>query len=223
MVLTQIRLSEQALNESLSTNKIANLAVTTAKIDDLAVTSGKIGPGAVIVDKLSDFRPTDAGVLDVAVAAGTIRNNNVLATYAGSTLTVTDDTTSYIECSAAGAVTSNTVGFTVDRFPIAIVVAALGDITSLTDKRTWATIVNNQTNEGGTIVIRENAASDGLALDGSDLTFTLANTPVVGSEEVYLNGVLQQSGGADYAISGAVVTMTDAPVSTDRVLVSYRY
>lgn len=60
------------------------------------------------------------------------------------------------------------------------------------------------------------------AVNGSNTTFTLANTPVVGSEEVFLNGLLQEPGaGNDYTISGAVITYLAAPLTNDRVRVSY--
>lgn len=229
MTLTQIRLSEQALDLSLTTAKIANLAVTTAKINDLAVTTAKINGGAVTVDKLSDFRVTAGTGLTVTIAAGSIRNDNVVSDYAGGTdvLAVADNTLNYIESSGAGVVTANTVGYTAGKYPLARVTTVSGVVTAVNDDRTIAE-VNSATADvdnfvTGTMVVRENASGDGLALDGMDTTFTLANTPIVGSEEVYLNGVLQQSGGADYTISGALITMTDAPVSTDRVLVTYRF
>lgn len=59
-------------------------------------------------------------------------------------------------------------------------------------------------------------------INGSNTSFSLANTPVVGSEEVYLNGVQQDSGaGNDYTISGAVITYLSAPLSGDKIRVSY--
>jgi hypothetical protein len=61
------------------------------------------------------------------------------------------------------------------------------------------------------------------ALNGSNTTYTLANTPVFGSEHVYLNGALQDVGaGNDYTISNAVITMLTAPTSADKIKVSYR-
>jgi hypothetical protein len=60
-------------------------------------------------------------------------------------------------------------------------------------------------------------------IDGSNATFTLANTPVAGSEHVYLNGVLQESGaGNDYTISGGTITMLSSPLSGERIKVTYR-
>jgi hypothetical protein len=61
------------------------------------------------------------------------------------------------------------------------------------------------------------------SLNGSNATFTLANTPVTGTEHVYLNGMLQDVGaGNDYTISGAVITVLTAPLATDKIKVSYR-
>lgn len=61
------------------------------------------------------------------------------------------------------------------------------------------------------------------SINGSNVTFTLANTPISGTEEVYLNGILQDPGGSnDYTISGATLTYLTAPVSGDKIRVSYQ-
>lgn len=60
------------------------------------------------------------------------------------------------------------------------------------------------------------------AVDGTNTVFSLANTPIAGSESVYLNGLLQEPGaGNDYTISGSTITFADAPLAEDRVRVSY--
>lgn len=60
-------------------------------------------------------------------------------------------------------------------------------------------------------------------INGSNVTFTLANTPTSGSDHVYLNGILQDSGsGNDYVITGDSIEFGVAPVSGDKVRVSYR-
>lgn len=60
-------------------------------------------------------------------------------------------------------------------------------------------------------------------INGVNTTFTLANTPVAGSEHIYLNGVLQESGaGNDYTISGATITMLTAPLTGEKLRASYR-
>lgn len=61
------------------------------------------------------------------------------------------------------------------------------------------------------------------SINGSNTAFTLANSPVAGSEHLYLNGVLQESGaGNDYTISGANITMLTAPLTGEKLRVSYR-
>ena len=61
------------------------------------------------------------------------------------------------------------------------------------------------------------------SINGSNTAFTLANTPTSGSEHVYLNGMLQESGaGNDYTISGASITMLSAPLTGEKLRVTYR-
>ena len=61
------------------------------------------------------------------------------------------------------------------------------------------------------------------SINGSNTAFTLANTPVSGSEHVYLNGLLMRSGaGNDYTISGTTITLATAPLSGEFICVSYR-
>lgn len=62
-------------------------------------------------------------------------------------------------------------------------------------------------------------------INGVNTSFALAFTPVAGSEEVFVNGILQNVGAAnDYTISGATITFTSGaiPQTGDSVLVSYR-
>lgn len=63
-------------------------------------------------------------------------------------------------------------------------------------------------------------------VDGVNDTFTLASTPFAGTEEVYVNGLQQDAGGAnDYTISGAVITFNAGaiPQSGSKIRVSYRF
>jgi hypothetical protein len=60
------------------------------------------------------------------------------------------------------------------------------------------------------------------SINGSNTAFTLANTPVSGSVQVFRNGQLQLSGaGNDYTISGATITYEYAPVTGEVLKVSY--
>ena len=61
------------------------------------------------------------------------------------------------------------------------------------------------------------------SINGSNVTFTLANTPTAGTECVFLNGLLQNVGGGnDYTISGATITFNTAPESGSVILVNYQ-
>jgi len=68
-------------------------------------------------------------------------------------------------------------------------------------------------------VVRETPS--GL-VNGTNTSFTLANTPVSGTEQVFLNGILQEPGaGNDYTISAGTITYLTAPLSGDRLRVTY--
>ena len=70
------------------------------------------------------------------------------------------------------------------------------------------------------VVTRETPSG---TVNGSNDTFTLAATPVSGTESVFVNGILQDSGaGNDYTISGLTITfLTGAiPQSGDKIRVS---
>ena len=59
-------------------------------------------------------------------------------------------------------------------------------------------------------------------VNGSNTAFILSNTPLVGTEQVYLNGLQQEPGaGADYTISGATITYLTAPIVGDKIRVTY--
>lgn len=71
----------------------------------------------------------------------------------------------------------------------------------------------------GNIVIREVPVN---AINGTNTTFNLAFTPTAGTEQVFLNGVAQQSGaGNDYTISGNVITYLTAPITGDFIYANY--
>lgn len=59
------------------------------------------------------------------------------------------------------------------------------------------------------------------AVDGVNAVFTLAFPHVSGTEEVYLNGILQSPGGVDYAIAGPTMTFVLAPVVLSVIRASY--
>jgi hypothetical protein len=69
------------------------------------------------------------------------------------------------------------------------------------------------------LVVRETPSG---TKNGSNPTFTLANTPTAGTEQLYLNGILQNAGATeDYTITTNTITMATPPVATDVLLCTY--
>jgi hypothetical protein len=64
----------------------------------------------------------------------------------------------------------------------------------------------------------------GGTIDGTNVTFTLAHTPLANTIMVARNGLIQQAGG-DYALSGTTVVFATAatPQAGDSLLAWYRY
>ncbi|MFA5433860.1 MAG: hypothetical protein WC319_13530, partial [Candidatus Paceibacterota bacterium] len=76
------------------------------------------------------------------------------------------------------------------------------------------------TGAGETWIINEVPSGD---MNGTNITFTLAHTPV-GQIMLYLNGqYLFPGSGNDYTISGVIISMSVAPVANDRCCANYRY
>lgn len=92
-----------------------------------------------------------------------------------------------------------------------------GDVSSVS--ATGSVTLNTNVLKASNYITRETPS--GL-VNGTNTAYTLANTPVVGSECVFLNGLLQEPGaGNDYTISGADITFLSAPVSGDKIRVNY--
>lgn len=66
-------------------------------------------------------------------------------------------------------------------------------------------------------IVRETPSG---SINGSNVTFTLANTPISGKEMVFLNGVLMDSAD-DYTISSATITFATAPPTGAKLRVTY--
>lgn len=62
------------------------------------------------------------------------------------------------------------------------------------------------------------------SVNGSNVTFTLANSPSPATSlSLYVNGALQTPGGEDYSLSGATITMVNAPLTGSIIRAWYRY
>lgn len=148
--------------------------------------------------------------VDVQSANGAIAVNadNIELKVADASLTI----------SAGGVkVSSGTAGqvLVADASGVPLAATLSGDVASVTAAGV-VTLVSSIPRKSD-IVTRE--IPDGN-IDGVNAEFLLANTPVAGSESVFLNGLLLNDVD-DYSIAGDTLTLVDAPQSGDKLLVSY--
>ena len=61
------------------------------------------------------------------------------------------------------------------------------------------------------------------SINSTNTTFQLAHEPVLGSEHVYLNGLLQEGSGNDYTITGNTIVFEMAPQTDTRLRCTYYY
>lgn len=119
----------------------------TARYGDLVLQQGT---GVTITDNglgtfTFDVAPAVTTELQVSEGTGLVADHNSgKATFNGTeyliasgTVTVTDDATNYVFVDIDGVVKSNTTGFPANTMPLAQVIAASGDITSVTDYRSF--------------------------------------------------------------------------------------
>lgn len=86
-------------------------------------------------------------------------------------------------------------------------------------------LINNSTSAGTWDIIAASNMVTGEVpsgtVNGSNVTFTLANTPN-GGLMLFKNGVLMQSGsGNDYALSGSTITFATAPLTGAKLVANY--
>jgi len=220
-------------------------AVTTVKILDNNVTLAKIADGTdaqMIICDASGY-PTYA-----VVTGGDVHIDNAgLATIQATKVTdamLNDD----VATGLAGVGLSDTSGvMALDVNEVGeVVVDVANDSFCLTDnsdsdatkRDTIADLVTAIAGAGltataGVLAVDEHASGiiteDDIVRNevvepdtASDTDYTLANSPVVGTVNIYLNGLLQQPGtGEDYVIDGASVVFATAVDASDLVLADY--
>lgn len=155
---------------------------------------------------------------DLLAGAGLTRTGQTFDIVAGDqSLTVAADSV-VVKRSSGGAVVldgTNGIAVAVDGASIEISGNALKvKAGGITDAMLALTYVQRSK-----FIVRETPSG---SINGSNTSFGLANTPVAGTEQVFLNGLLQEPGaGNDYTISGATITYLTAPETGDRLRVSY--
>jgi len=168
-----------------------------------------------------------SGLGQITAGSGLSKTGNTINVGAGNGITVNADDVEARPDSSADSIDVIAGGIKIkDGADAQILVANGSGVYKRVTMSGDATIDNAGvvTVTAGDFVVREVPSG---AINGVNTTFTLADTPIAGSEELYLNGILQNLGGSnDYTISGATITMNSAPKSSpgnpDVLLVSYR-
>jgi hypothetical protein len=96
---------------------------------------GALAEGSLIHDPYDEGTHTG---LDFSYGAGLVRDDNIISTTNAGTVTLTDDSTNYIEVDpSSGVVSANTTGFTERKIPLYEAVTVSGEITVITDRRAY--------------------------------------------------------------------------------------
>jgi hypothetical protein len=157
------------------------------------------------------------GPSDIVAGAGMTRTGQQIdVAAADNTLTVnTDNMQVKLDPARCVTVVAAGIGVNPDNTTIEASANALRVKPASIGDTQLAVIYQKQSN----IVIRETPTG---TINGANVTFTLAATPVAGTEELFLNGLLLEPGaGNDYTIAGATITMLTAPATGDRLKARY--
>lgn len=229
-------------NQSMGGNKLTNLATPTAASND-AARIVDVETAVAALSSVYKYRN-----VRVASTANVTISNPATAIFDGVTLTANDaqlgtillraqtapaENGLYQFTGSSTAMTRLTNSDAWVEFPGTLV--SVNEGTAYADSR-WFCPVNDGGTLGTTAITYTQDTSTGLnstnfvdkevpsgAINGSNTSFVLANTPTSGTEHVYLNGILQESGaGNDYTIATATLTLATAPLSGEKIRVTYR-
>jgi hypothetical protein len=159
--------------------------------------------------------------LNMAVSAGQVYVNNTLGSVPPTIVVLTANATNFIFLNTtSGAIQVSTSAFPAPSYPIATVFTTDRRVGSYSDSRPDVFLA---TGSGGGSPNFSDAEIPAGAINGSNRTFTLANTPnPAASVQLYLNGVFQQQN-FDYTITGVTITFAGAPLTGDSLETFYRF
>jgi hypothetical protein len=223
-----------AQNQSMGGNTLTNVATPTGNND--AANKSYVDGLIAGLNSLFDSKPSARVATTANITLSGTQTIDTVAVVAGDRVLVKSQTAAAqngIYVVAAGAWTRALDMDAWNEIPGALVAVEEGSInadilflctsnsggTLNTTSITWQQ-VNGAGLSASNFVDKETPS--GL-VNGANTSYTLANTPVAGSEHVYLNGLLQEAGaGNDYTISANTITMLTAPLSGEKIRISYR-
>ena len=172
------------------------------------------GANAILTLTGAASAPFSVGIFTALVATPTTAANWSYAQYASGTASGTVTSVSVATAngfSGTVATATSTPAITIQSNVAAGVLASSGVGGSI-QAATTAQLA-------GGYVVRETPSG---TVNGSNTAFTLANTPVSGTEMIFQNGLLLVSGsGKDYTISTNAITFVTAPATGDVLMATY--
>jgi hypothetical protein len=213
--VTAAKLAGGAAAGNLGANEITETMIAAA-----AVTAAKLAGGAAAgnigANEITETMIASGAVTGVKIAAAAVDlDTQSTGTLSGARVGLTEGAILVGDAGNAGSNLTLTAGQIIigDAGGLAVAVTMSGDATIDSDG------VVTVTPSGATIVDSEIPSG---TIDGTNDDFTLAETPVAGSEHVYLNG-MRQAPTDDYTIAADVITFVDPPDTGSHILVDYRY
>ncbi|MBQ6449997.1 tail fiber protein [bacterium] len=186
------------LNDSISSTSTSQAATANAVKTAYDLAASK-GTGTITQVKANGTSVATSGVANIPAASTSAYGVTKLSSSTSST-------------STALAATASAVKAAYDRGSTGVTNAATAQSTAVAAAKTFDNMIWNETPSG--------------TKNGTNKTFTIANTPVA-TDKIHfkMNGVeLTQGSSADYTVSSTTLTITanyHAPESTDTLTVSY--
>ena len=223
---------------NLGNNAITNLATPSSGTDGVnknyvdtqisalnSLFDSKPSAKAAMTSNVALSNPTTAVFDGVTLSNGdrllllgqTAPAENGLYIFATSSTALVRDATMDVWAEVPGALIAVEAGGTSNKNTIWLSTAAS---TGTLNTTAITFIAINTTGLTSTNFVDEEVPS-GL-INGSNTTYTLANTPTAGTVKVYLNGQRLRAGGNDYTFSGTTITMVSAPLTGEYLVVDYR-
>lgn len=242
----------QIKDSDVDTLQLKDDAVTNAKLANITRGSVKVGGVAdaptdlvALTDK-QILIGDGTDVVSVAVS-GDITIGNTGVTAIGATKVTDAMVNDDVATGLAGvglSASSGVMALDLNEVPTEATFDVTADFLGIVDatdsgsnKTLWSVIATAIAGSGITAtngVLSADAVSDNIVegdiqvedesanCNGSSVAFTLSNTPITNSVQVFLNGLLQQEGsGKDYVLSGTTVTFATAPASDDLLIIHY--
>lgn len=237
-----VNVDDSTIEINADTLRIKDAGVTTAKLADDAVTAAKLnsdvaglglsqavgGELDVNVDDSSieinadTLRVKAGGITDTMLANDYIQTSEVdnsTIEFAGGTLNIVDAGVGTTQLANLAVTNAKIADDTIAEVKLDIFNApSAGQILGYTaNGLEWVSGTANSVEETDIAVENQSANTDGVETD-----FTLASTPLANSVQVFLNGLLQESGsGKDYTLTGSTISFTTAPETGDILIVHY--